>query len=113
MSFCSRRPSQKGLASGVIGFGSGRSSSMGDGLLGRAEASRRAPSCQGRRASPFAVRICGEITAVEEGAHADGGTAGADDGGGGGLCRGGGGGGGGGQKRGHLAPVPRAPPGRE
>src|SRR5437870_8548537 len=28
MSFCSRRPSQYGLASGVIGFGSGRSISM-------------------------------------------------------------------------------------
>src|SRR5258708_36401101 len=89
MSFCSRRPSQKGLASGVIGFGSGRSSSMGGGLLGRAEASRRAPSCQGRRASPFAVRICGEITAVEEGGHAGGGAAGGGDGGGGRpWCRG-------------------------
>src|SRR5260370_9387791 len=92
MSFCSRRPSQKGLASGVIGFGSGRSSSMGGGLLGRAEASRRAPSCQGRRASPFAVRICGEITAVEEGEDARRETAGAVDGGAGGLLswRGGG-----------------------
>ena len=28
ISFCSRRPSQYGLASGVIGFGNGRSISM-------------------------------------------------------------------------------------
>src|ERR687891_2473434 len=47
ISFCSRRPSQYGLASGVIGFGSGRSMSMGLlSLSGVPEASSRSGRCQ-------------------------------------------------------------------